>query len=149
MRKLEAKSLSRLLSSRKNSAHRLLEQGRLLQEMSRWLQQQLPLPLSLHCQVANIRENTLVLAADSPAWSSKLRFFSNNLLIKLKKEQKIMLQRIDIIVVPRAAEKTASPRQRTAISGSSADLLLQCAENETDPALKSALKRLASRSKSS
>lgn len=149
MRKLEPKPLSRLLGSRNNSSHRLVEQGRLLQGMTRWLQQQLPLPLSLHCQVANIRENTLVLAADSSAWSSKLRFFSNNLLIKLKKERNISLRKVDIIVVPRAADKPVKQRQRSAISGSSADLLMQCAENETDPALKSALKRLASRSKSS
>lgn len=44
-----------------------------------------PAPLHQHCHVANLREGCLILAVDSSAWATQLRFRTPDLLEKLRR----------------------------------------------------------------
>lgn len=61
----------------------LLVKARQLQAMQRTLQPLLPLELQPHCQVANTRDQTLILAVDSAAWGMRLQFLYPQLLAQL------------------------------------------------------------------
>jgi hypothetical protein len=147
MRKTEPISLNRLIGGRQGPLSGLLDHSRQIQHLTQALRQQLPAPMADHCRVANLRDGTLVLAADSPAWSSKIRFHADKLLKTLNKKFNLGVSKVRIIVVPEAALPKKKPLQRTPISAATASLLEQCAESEHDPALRAALLRLSRRNR--
>ncbi len=143
MRKTHPVSLSRLIDQR----HGLLDQGRRIARLNAALSRLLPAGLAGHCRVANLRDGILVLAADSPAWASRLRFHADKLLKSLNKECDLGAGRVRTIVVPAAALPTRRPIPRKPISSHTARLIEQCADGIGDPALQAALRRLARRSR--
>lgn len=147
MRKTEPISLNRLIGGRQGPLSGLLDHSKQIRRLTLLLRQQLPANMAAHCRVANLRNDTLILAADSPAWSSKLRFHADNLLKTLNKKYDLGAKNVRIIVVPEAALPKQKPLHRTPISAATASLLEQCAESEHDPALREALLKLSRRNK--
>jgi hypothetical protein len=58
----------------------LVEQARRLEAWDRRLRAILPPRLANECRLANVRKRQLVFLAQSPAWASKLRLLSRQLL---------------------------------------------------------------------
>ena len=117
-----------------------------LQHLSQTLRGALPAPLEQHCQVANVRGQSLLLHADTAAWATRLRYMAPTLVTALQNQGYPGIQHITVKVRPRynAPEPAVTPRKRN-MSQSSARILRDTADSLSDPAIKRALKRLASR----
>ena len=106
-------------------------------------------PLSGHIQFAIIRENTLILTADSPAWAAKLRYQVPELHRQIAENPAFpVIQTIRVKVA-----KSDTSRQlenfvpiRPLTEATTRELSRQ-AESQKDPALREALLRLADRRK--
>ena len=125
---------------------RLVSQTRILVALETLLQELLPEPLKAHCHLLAIRDETLVLAADSPVWAARLRFHAPQLVKQLKRSQTVKLRTVRIRVRPPERQISAE-RRKAAIhrSKNSTAALQQVAQTVSDPGLKSALLRLANR----
>jgi len=136
--------ISKLLGRSQYS--RLVSQTRILKALETLLQELLPEPLKAHCHLLAIREETLVLAADSPVWAARLRFHSPQLVKQLNRSQTVKLRTIRIRVRP-PERKVPTERRKATIhcSKNSTAALQQVAQTVSDPGLKTALLRLANR----
>jgi len=123
-----------------------------LQDLEALLQrvrQLLPPTLAAHCLAVLPKEDRLVLFADSPAWSNRLRFFGSELAAALGGQGLFRHPpRIEVrvhlpLAVPglRRDHPPASPIRR--LSSGTALLLNQTAEALDDPELAAALRRLS------
>jgi hypothetical protein len=125
---------------------RLVSQARALLGLDGLVQELLPDALKTHCRVLSVRDETLVLAADSPVWAARLKFHSSQLVKQLNRQQTVKLRTVRIRVRP--PEKRVATERRNAplkLGISSATALRQAADSVSDPDLKSALLRLANR----
>jgi len=126
----------------------LLAQASVLRKMDALLAEFLPPPLNSHCRILSIRNTTLVVAADSPVWAARLRFHAPQLAQRF--EQYLQGGRYSINVRVRPGETPVPSQPHRAVArpdaaGSAA--LHQAAQAVSDPELKTALLRLANRSR--
>ncbi|HGX92038.1 MAG TPA: DUF721 domain-containing protein [Candidatus Tenderia sp.] len=134
-------SISKILGSSQTDLRRLVGATKQLQQLNRRLQNNLPKPLQKHCQVANRRDNTLVVTVDSPVWATKLRLFVPKLTKILRTDN---ISQIEVCVRP----ANGSPKRRTFrppphMSTAASGLLSQLANCTSDQKLRKALIRLA------
>lgn len=125
---------------------RLVSQARALMALETLLQALLPEPLKAHCRLLAIREDTLVLAADSPVWAARLRFHAPQLVKQFNRNQTVKLHTFQIRVRP--PERIVPTQRRQSMSRrskNSTTALKQVAQTVSDPGLKTALLRLANR----
>lgn len=125
---------------------RLVSQARALMALETLLQALLPEPLKAHCRLLAIREDTLVLAADSPVWAARLRFHAPQLVKQFNRNQTVKLHTFQIRVRP--PERIVPTQRRKSMSRrskNSTTALQQVAQTVSDPGLKTALLRLANR----
>lgn len=133
----------------RSEASRLLAQARALKELDALLERLIPSPLNEHTRVLSVRDAILVLAADSPVWAARLRFHTPRLVKQLRNNQVVRLRTVQVRVRPpdtsqAAGIKLPGPRP---LSSQNVDTLQQTARSVSDPGLKAALMRLASRRK--
>ncbi len=98
--------------------------------------------LAAHCRLADLRSGRLVLAADTPAWATRLRYHTPELRQKLAAAGMTVAE-CRIVVAPPPPTRPADPSQRPNMSAGSASALNATAESIRDPALAAALRRLA------
>lgn len=125
----------------------LLAQARDIAALDAQARQLLPPALQPHCHVLSVRDQVLVLSADSPVWAARLRFHAPKLVKQLSRQQTVTVRTFRIRVIP--PEKTATSTVKHA-SGQPPDriraaALAQAAETVSDPRLKSALLKLSKR----
>lgn len=139
------KSMAQLLAGSPDSLHAVLAHTQRLEHLNRALQHCLPTPLNQHCQVANLRDNTLILHADSSAWALKLRYSTTRLLQQLRQQPRLQaLRTIEVKVRPISIAMVRPEKIRHAhMSKKTARLLDDIADNIIDDRLKMALRRLA------
>ena len=181
MKKLYPKSVSNILKNKKLLTYSVTEHALILQQLDRILQKILPEPLAQHCQVANIHteplqqkngrlrdihSKTLVLAASSPSWSSRLRFHVPEILKALQQDYEIPVQNIRILVsqhlphqhpsnnaepdVGRIRSLEGIPQtfsSKTLLSRASADLVRETADSIENLDLRNSLIRLSRHSR--
>ncbi len=143
MRSQKPQSLAKLLNGQRPGSSAVLEHARLLRRLTQLVRAELPAACASHCRVASIRDSVLVLATDSPAWSSRLRFHGPELVRTLKRRHGLDLRSTRILVVPSKTSLAAPIRKRTDLSHKSAALLQEVAAGLSDSELKTALTRLA------
>ena len=125
---------------------RLVSQARTLMTLEALLQELLPEPLNVHCRLLAIREETLMLAADSPVWAARLRFHAPQLVKQLCHTQTVKLRTVQVRVRPPERNVPTEHRKTTMqCSKESKAALQQVAQSISDPGLKTALLRLANR----
>jgi hypothetical protein len=125
---------------------RLVSQARALLGLDGLVQELLPDALKTHCRVLSVRDETLVLAADSPVWAARLKFHSSQLVKQLNRQQTVKLRTVRIRVRPPEKQLVTERRNTPLKLGiNSATALRQAADSVSDPDLKSALLRLANR----
>lgn len=139
------KHLAGLLKSGSESLGPLLAHVRRLEALNKMLREQLPPPLNQHCQAANLRDDTLLLHADSPAWALKLRYSAPVMLERLRRQPGLQqLRTINVKVKPTGIATTPAKKTRHAqMSEDTAKLLDDVAGAITDPTLRASLLRLA------
>ncbi len=147
-RKLDPRGGRQILQTARTGSGRsagLVERARELARLDTAVAAELPADMRPHCQVANLRAGTLVLAADSPAWAARLRFHAPRLLRRLR-ARGLKAQRVRVLIqapIPARRETPVPPPRR--LSAEAARLIHQQAEAIADPDLAAALRRLARR----
>ncbi|WP_444997579.1 DciA family protein [Aliikangiella sp. IMCC44359] len=94
-------NINNLISDPKDEIKSLLDRLAKIQALNNTLEAKLNATLSKHCRVINLRKNTLVIAASSPAWANKLRFQLTDLLAYFRESGYFGLANIEVIVQPR------------------------------------------------
>jgi hypothetical protein len=132
----------------KSELARLLVRARALKKLDAELHDLIPPPLGDHCRILSIRDDTLVLAADSPVWAARLRFQASQLVKQLSDTRTVNLRTVRVRVRPPESRYRAPPaRKHLPISRKNSHTLRQAAREVTDPRLRAALLRLASHRK--
>ena len=140
------KTTQQLLCNSSPTLQRLYKYSDALQKLTQLLPQLLPTPLHLHCQVANLRQDVLILHVDNAIWAMHLRFQEQEIC---QRWQQLMphlppLQRVEVKVrlLPMTVkrEKLSPPQP---LSTTTIELLQQVAENTPHARLKTALLKLA------
>ena len=137
-------SLSCILSAPSGRLQALRRRAARLESLTQALRAALPEDLAPHVQVANLRGDTVVLAADSPAWLTLLRLQAPQVLRRLRALPgmgALRTLRMRVLAAP-AGAPAAAPR-RAGLSAAAGRHLRQAADALGDPALARALVRLA------
>ena len=127
---------------------RLVARARALMALQERVHNLLPEPLNTHCRVLAVRNETLILATNSPVWAARLRFHAPLLVKQLSDRGTVKLRTVRVRVRP--PEKALAPppvRRQAALrpGKSGVAALQQAAQTISDPGLKTALLRLANR----
>ena len=139
------KSLADILAATNNGLQPLFIHAHRLQTVNRALRGALGEPLGPHVSVSNIRTDTAIIAADSPAWLTQLKYLAPTVLHILQEQKGFeSLRKVQFKVQPasQSTEDTRPPRQAS-LSPSGASILNSAAEGIQDPDLAEALRRLA------
>lgn len=91
---------SDVLSKRGSSLGGVLSHARLLLQVQNLLTGSVDPSLANHFQVANLRQNRLILLAPTAAWSTRLRMETPNLLAILHRAGQAEIREIEIRVAP-------------------------------------------------
>lgn len=97
-------------------------------------------PLIEHCQLINVRDNKLIVEADSATWATQLKLQQGRIITHFQQDATVAVQTIEIKVKPQldrgalANSEKASRRER----------ILRLAETSQEP-LKSELLKMAER----
>ncbi len=108
----------------------------------------LPSPLNDHCIALVLKQDQLILYTDSSAWASRLRYFSRELVTRLKnKHKEINKVSVKIMVDNKKIMAKSKTRAARLLSTENANLLSRVADHTSDPELQAALRRLSSHHK--
>jgi hypothetical protein len=136
--------INRLLGN--SEVSRLMSHARALGKLDARLHELVPAPLNDHCRILSVRGDTLVLAADSPVWAARLRFQAAQLIKQLSEFKTVKLRTVRVRIRPPENCRTMRiPRRQSTLSGETSRILGQAARDLSDPGLRAALLRLASR----
>ncbi len=119
-----------------------INRSKQLLQLRQRLQNLLDEDLVSHCLLLNSRNGMLIMACDSTAWATRLRYHVPALLNGLRESGLESLQNIQIKVQP-VTHTPVRSGNKASISSHGAYCLKQCANTIADPALRRALERLA------
>ena len=138
-----AKSLQVLMDQKSNILHTLYKKSAEIKRLEAIVKKYLDPALAAHCHVANLNQNTLVIAADNAAWGTKLRYTIPDLLSTLRTEGGLPgLGSIQSLVQAEVEEVKVKPKTIT-LSAKAAEKISQEASTIKDPYLKTAMLRLS------
>ncbi len=108
----------------------------------------LPAECCSHCRVAGIFGETLLLVADSPAWRSRLHFYTDRIISHFNHLGKSPVHRVRIRVTAGSGIQSPAPRRDPPLRlpAEAARGFASLARDTDDRDLRRALERLASRS---
>lgn len=139
-------SVRRLLADALTPLGRLTAASRRLAVANDALEEILEEPLKGRVSVARASGETVTLVADSPAWSSRVRYLTPQILDHLRSRlENPRLDRVQIVTRPTDHAPEPPPKSRPRLSERSAALIESVARASDNPALASALLRLARR----
>ncbi|NIQ10147.1 MAG: DUF721 domain-containing protein [Gammaproteobacteria bacterium] len=114
-----------------------------LRRLSDRLQTLLDSELAEHCHLLNVRDGLIIIACDSTAWATRLRYQIPTLLEALRQLRGLDdIRDIQVRIQP-SSHTTTKAKSRATLSSQSAYCIRECANSITDSALQQALKRLA------
>lgn len=130
-------------------------QAKKLAQYKHLLQQILPIECQNHVEVANIRDQNLMLITDSPVWTTRLRQLSPKILqfiaentAKIDKKQTIhhvqISTRYHSSSTANQESSAKAARKKPQISEKTAEMLVQSANSIKHQQLKTALLKIAS-----
>lgn len=114
-----------------------------LAKLTKLVKASLPVHCQDHVDVADIRNNQLVLITDSPAWASRLRLYSQNMLQMLEEHANLKLASVYIKQSQPRIKAKEPPIKYHHLSHKTAELIDQTADSISDSDLQQALKNLA------
>lgn len=124
----------------------MLAHARRLEALDEGLRAFLGAPLQRHCRLANLRDGILVVHADSPAWSTRLRYQERQILAYMRRAAEPTVRRLVVRVKPPAIPSPRQAPARPLLSNRSAALLRSVAADIGDERLEKLLVHLAGRS---
>lgn len=109
------KHITNLLSPGPGLLGTIINQIQFLKQLCQAVRSHLPSPLDQHCRVAAVRQTTVVVHADSPAWATRLRYLAPALAASLRDQPGYSWVRdIKIKVRPAVEPPPASTGRQTA-----------------------------------
>jgi len=139
-------SIRQLLGSPLTPLGRLMAAGRRLGLANEALDEFLDEPLKGRVIVARASGETLILVAESPAWSARVRYLTPQILDHLRSRlNNPRLNRVKIVTRPTELPADPPARPRPRLSSRSAALLECVARSSDNQALARILQRLAGR----
>lgn len=125
----------------------LTKQTQQIARIDRLLKSALPVAGHPHIQVANIVDTELVVITDSPAWSTRLRLHTQDMLYMLAQHTDCGITNIRIRLLKNHNKNKLLPAAKKPIplSNNSAALIQQTADSISDSELKRSLLQLAKR----
>jgi hypothetical protein len=146
-RPLPAQATRKLLREAK-PLQTLFQEAQRLGQLQQLLDSQLQPAARPHCRVASWRAGSLLLVVNDAHWATRLRYQQRRLLRQLQTFDEFAgLERIHFKVQPQVERRT--PERNTRLSSAAAETIQEAAEGISNPLLKAALERLASRSRKS
>lgn len=134
--------LKKLTNSNHQLAKRLITHKRELEIIAQQIAIIMPDFLNQHYQVANFRDNILILQTESSVWANRLRYQLPVILTYLNKHGWPQLTNIRIYVnTPQLITNATAPRP--IISKKTIELLFNLAQTEPNRELRAAWRRLA------
>lgn len=138
------KHINNLLSESSDNLHQLVDRCSQLQRLTRLVCQYLPLPLNQHCRVANLRDQHLILHADSSTWATMLHYHTPALLEYLNLQPGLEhISNIRTKTTPNYSQNSDIKPSQPYLSKNTAALIGSLADSMSNPELKKALLRLA------
>jgi hypothetical protein len=126
----------------------LAEAARRAGKLEQALKRALPADLKPHLRGAHLRDATLVVLADGPAWATRLRFLEPELKAALDPRTRRDVRRVAVRVhLPDPAARPRPKPAPRALSAAASAALDASSARVKDPALAAALSRLARRRK--
>jgi len=107
----------------------------------------LPLDCHDHLEIADIRDNQLIILTDSPVWQTRLRMYSQTILEALHQHAGIKLNRVTLRLSPQKRLVKEKPPIFRTLSDQNSILIQQTANCINDTDLQAALLKLASKTK--
>jgi len=143
MRRHTPESVSALLARGSGALHALVRHADLLRRVENVLARSLGTPVGRHFRVASTRDGVLVLHADSPAWSTKLRYLAPRIIEIVNRHRGLeAIEAVRVRVRPERPEPTPK-RRRNRLSPSSARLIENVARETENRELRRVLLALA------
>jgi hypothetical protein len=145
---MPSQPVAKFLSDRNGELSSLVERAQHLQQLSLLLQDFFrnghnP-ELAEHVNLANLRENTAVLATGSPAWLNQLRYHAPAILRFLQHDVGLQeLRKVQFKIQPETLNPLPRQPRRAKLSAANAELLNSTANYTGDDKLAEALRRLS------
>lgn len=102
-------ALSSLLRRPEGALLPLLKKADLLRGLNDTLSQEFDSTLAKHCRAVNMRGSVLVLAVDSAAWATRLRFQTTDLVSQFRAAGFPGLSSVEIVILPPNKDLAATP----------------------------------------
>lgn len=131
-----------VLASGEGGLARIVARAHWLDALDAHLRRSLPPALAGHCRIANVRDDTLIVLADSPTWRTALQL-QRDALLNAARAAGLSLRELTV-KVSAAAPPPARARPPAPLSAAGRAALRSAAEATTDPALRAQLLALAS-----
>ncbi len=120
-----------------------------LKLFQRIVSQKIKPELAKHCQVANIRAETLTLSTDHANWATKLRYSTPELLRVLQSTPDIpFISTIRVITSPKTNLFNRAKKNKLSLSDKTSTELCEIAKTINDPEISICLERLSKHTKS-
>ena len=107
------KSVQSLMQNRNSGFGQILAHAQILNRLDKVLASILDSSLSLHCQVAEIRDHCLILACSNATFATRIRMISHQLLDSFREEGDFGIERIEIRIAPVNRPQPEVRKQRT------------------------------------
>lgn len=144
MRKTRPQTLAEILGSSPNATAKIISHTRLLNRLNKLLDAVIEPRTREHCTVQNYKNNQLVIQVDSSAWASRLHYDQDKILDFLRQQEECRtLQSIAIKVRPLTVAPVVKSRRMQKPTPETISNLDQTADRIRDPALKTAILKLA------
>jgi len=139
------KSVAGILAAQSASLQSLLERAAVLDGVNHRLLPRLPAPLNAHICLANVRDDTAIIMADSSAWLTRARYIGPEILNIIRQEPGLdRIKKIHFKIQPEI-QHSPPPASRPQLSENAAELIMSTAKVIDDPNLKAALHNLSRR----
>ncbi|MFK8067119.1 MAG: DciA family protein [Gammaproteobacteria bacterium] len=142
MYKTHGKKLTSIIQHQ--SLKPLIDQAKKIENANLHLKRCLPLPLSDHIIVSNIKGNTLILQANSPVWSTRTHFIATEIINYMRNVTGLaMIEKLKVKVVPSRSQTELPKRGVRPMSKGTSELLNFVATGIKNDDLSEALKNLS------
>lgn len=145
-----SKPVYRILSTADGGLHHLLEKAQHIHALSQLIQQAVDPSCADHIILANLHQDTAIVATDSPAWLTKVRYQGPAILDCLRQQGGLShLRKVQFKIQPHATLQNhlGQSARRPILSPANAEILKTTADCIADQDLAEALRRLSQRAK--
>jgi hypothetical protein len=140
----QCKSVQTLMQNQNPGLGRLLAHARVLNRLDQILASILDPNLSCHCQVAEFKNNCLILACSNATFATRIRMISPQLLDSFREEGDFGIERMEIRIAP-VNRPQPEVRKRRTLSPAAVQALGRFASDSGDAEIQAIFERIKAR----